>query len=276
LVKGDFSSAIALAEKATTETGGQFDRRMYVYALGAASLAYGFLGLWDNAVKKGQDGLNAANNASEDSLISFTANFLSWVYSQKGDLRLAVEYNDLATQKARTLADTVWSRGFSSRISCQRGDIRRGIEMLTTLLPIGKAGHHAMTQLWVLTFLAEGYLLALDFSKATETAEEGLRVATECESKTYAGWLHRILGETALHTAQDQAVAHFEKAISIFNEIKAPNELALAYLGMGRLHKLRGEYAEARRYLADALEIFERLGTLIEPEKVRKELAELP
>jgi len=45
---------------------------------------------------------------------------------------------------------------------------------------------------------------------------------------------------------------------------------------MGRLHKLRGEYAKARRYLTQALEIFERLGTLIEPDKVRKELAELP
>ena len=32
----------------------------------------------------------------------------------------------------------------------------------------------------------------------------------------------------------------------------------------------------ACRYLTQALEIFERLGTLIEPEKVRKELGELP
>ena len=32
----------------------------------------------------------------------------------------------------------------------------------------------------------------------------------------------------------------------------------------------------ACRYLAEALVIYERLGTLIEPEKVRKELAELP
>ena len=45
---------------------------------------------------------------------------------------------------------------------------------------------------------------------------------------------------------------------------------------MGRYHKLQGECAEARRYLTQALEIFERLGTLMEPEKVRKELAELP
>lgn len=43
----------------------------------------------------------------------------------------------------------------------------------------------------------------------------------------------------------------------------------------GRLHKLRGEHAEARRYLTQALESFERLGTLIAPNKVRKGLAEL-
>ena len=34
--------------------------------------------------------------------------------------------------------------------------------------------------------------------------------------------------------------------------------------------------ADAREYLTKALEIFERLGTLIEPDKVREELAELP
>ena len=45
---------------------------------------------------------------------------------------------------------------------------------------------------------------------------------------------------------------------------------------MGHLHKLRAEYPEARRYLTQALEIFERLGTLLEPDKVRRELAELP
>jgi len=84
------------------------------------------------------------------------------------------------------------------------------------------------------------------------------------------------LRDTTLGTGLDQAAPHFEKAISICREIKAENELALAYSGMGRLHKLRGECADARRYLTQALEIFERLGTLIEPDKVRKELAELP
>ena len=48
------------------------------------------------------------------------------------------------------------------------------------------------------------------------------------------------------------------------------------YVVCSRLQKLRGEYAENLRYLTQALDIFERLGTLIEPVKVRKELGELP
>jgi tetratricopeptide (TPR) repeat protein len=73
-----------------------------------------------------------------------------------------------------------------------------------------------------------------------------------------------------------QAAAYFEKSITVLQEIKAENELALAYAGYGRLNKQKGKIAQAREYLTKALEIFEQLGTLIEPNKVREELAGLP
>ena len=38
----------------------------------------------------------------------------------------------------------------------------------------------------------------------------------------------------------------------------------------------KGHMAQARDYLTRALEIFERLGTLGEPDRVRQALAELP
>jgi tetratricopeptide (TPR) repeat protein len=83
-------------------------------------------------------------------------------------------------------------------------------------------------------------------------------------------------GGCVLKTNPTQATPHFEKSIAILREIKAENELAMAYAGYGRLHKKQGEIARAREYLTKALEIFERLGTLIEPDKVREKLAELP
>ena len=55
------------------------------------------------------------------------------------------------------------------------------------------------------------------------------------------------------------AGTHFEQAISVSREIKAENELALAYSGMGRFRKQQGNTGQARDYLRKALEIFERL-----------------
>ena len=90
------------------------------------------------------------------------------------------------------------------------------------------------------------------------------------------GFAHRLLGEISLKTSPAQAAPHFEKSIAIFQEIKAKNELAMAYEGYGRLHKQQGRITEARKYLLKAVEIFERLASPIEPNKVREVLAELP
>ena len=42
-----------------------------------------------------------------------------------------------------------------------------------------------------------------------------------------------------------------------------------------QIFKVEGDLEKARDYMTQALEIFERLGTLDEPEKVRTELAEM-
>ena len=71
--------------------------------------------------------------------------------------------------------------------------------------------------------------------------------------------------------------------VDLFNDfggelgyIEAEKRLAQAYAGYGRLHEQKGQIEKARDYLSKALDIFERLGTLIEPEKVREILADLP
>jgi tetratricopeptide (TPR) repeat protein len=125
-------------------------------------------------------------------------------------------------------------------------------------------------------FLGEGYWLAGKDDKARQTLEKGLEMSERYGARYFAGFAHRFLGEIALKKKPDQAARYFEKSIAIFQEIKAQNELALAYAGYGQLLKEQGEIERAREFLTNALEIFERLGTLIEPEKVRGILADLP
>ena len=253
----------------------QFNLRWHTYALSIASRAYACLGRWDEAVEEVQKALSVAEEFSDNSLISFVAWNLSIVYSWKGDLARAVEYGELAVEKAPTPADKAWAQRSLGWALCRAGEPNRGIELLTTVLSIIRAGRFVSVEPPLMCFLGEGYWLAGEDEKARQTLEKGLEMAERYGVRYEIGFAHRLLGEISLKNNPDQAAPHFEKASSICKEIKAENELALAYSGMGRFHKQQGNTEQAREYLTKALEIFERLGTLIEPEKVKKELGEL-
>ena len=166
-------------------------------------------------------------------------------------------------------------------VLCRAGNPSQCVEILAELIPVYRAGRFVSMEMFFALFLGEGYWLVGEYDKATQTLEECLEIAERCGMKFFKGSTHRLLGEMALTTNPTQlgeplAASHFEKSIAVLREIKAENELALAYAGYGRLHKQQGDVTQARADLTQALEIFERLGTLGEPEKVRQTLTVLP
>jgi tetratricopeptide (TPR) repeat protein len=274
--RGDYHQVLALKEDFLQTMEQSFNLHSYTWVLSAASRAYACLGRWDEAVEEGKKALSVAEEFSDNSLISFVVWNLSIAYSSKGDLARAVECGELAVQKAPTPADKALAQRALGWAWCRSGETTRGIELLTTVLPIFRAGRFINSEIPLMCFLGEGYWLAGEDDKARQTLEEGLEMAERYGVRYYAGFAHRLLGESVLKTNPTQAVPHFEKSIAIFREIKADNGLAMAYAGYGRLHKKQGEIARAREYLTKALEIFERLATPIEPNNVREVLAELP
>jgi len=254
----------------------QLNLRFHTYALSLASRAYACLGRWNEAAEEGQKALSVAEEFSDNSLISWSASNLSISYTWRGDLARAVECGELAVQKAPTPVDKAFAQRSLGWAWCRSGETTRGIEFLTTVLPILRAGRFIPTEIPLMCFLGEGYWLAGENDKARQTLEKGLEMAESYEMRYYVGFTRRLLGEIALKTNPTQAAPHFEISIAILREIKAENELALAFVGYGRLYKQQNQITQAREYLMKALEIFERLGTLLEPEKVREILAELP
>jgi tetratricopeptide (TPR) repeat protein len=274
--RGDFERVLALKDDVLRTMEQQFNLRFHTFALSIAARAYACLGRWDEAVKEAQKALSVAEEFSDNSLISFVSWNLSIAYTWKGDLARAVEYGELSFQKAPTLGDKAWAQRSLGWALCRSGETERGIELLTTVLPIFRTGQFISGEINLTCYLGEGYWLAGEDIKARQTLEEGLELAERCGVRYYAGFAQRLLGEIALKTNPTQAVSLFEKSIAIFQEIKAENELALAYAGYGKLQKQQRQFAQAQEYLKKALEIFDRLGTLIEPEKIREILAELP
>jgi predicted ATPase len=274
--RGDFERVLELKKDVFRTLEQQFNLRFHSYALAIAARAYACMGRWGKAVEEAQKALSAAEEFSDNSLISFVAWNLSIAYTLKGDLARAVEYGELAVEKAPTHADRAWAQRSLGWAFCRSGELKRGIELLNTVLPIIRAGRFVTVEIPLISFLGEGYWLVGENEKARQTLKKGLEMAEQYGLRFEIGFARRLLGEIFLKNKPAQAASHFEKSIAIFQEIKAENEMALAYAGYGRLHKQQGRIAEARKYLMKALEIFERLATPIEPNKVRTLLAELP
>jgi len=275
-IMGDFEGALALREKLIRKSDEGFVLHWHERALQVGVTVLSILGRWPEALQEGQRALSIAQQYGDRHNISQTAVHMSWAYLRKGDLNQAIKYGEMAVENAPTPFDRALGRACLAQAWCRMGELRKGIDILEEVVTIFRAGQYAPIEIYSGIELAQGYSLIGEQEKARKIAEYCIESAERCGARYFVALAYRLLGELALKTKHQEAAPHLEQAISIFAEIKAENDLGLAFSSMGRLHKLRGEYAEARRYLTQALEIFERLGTLIEPDKVRKELAELP
>jgi tetratricopeptide (TPR) repeat protein len=159
---------------------------------------------------------------------------------------------------------------------CHAGEAEKGIQILTGLLSVFRAAGNVVLELWTGVFLADGCRAARRYEEAEQTAREVLEMAGRCGSRWWASVAGFVLGESLSEGDPKHATHHFEESITGFRETKAEAWLPLAYAGYGRLHRQQGNIEQARDYLTRALEIFERVGILLEPDRVRKELAELP
>jgi tetratricopeptide (TPR) repeat protein len=147
-------------------------------------------------------------------------------------------------------------------------------QIVTTERGAGFVWGENLNTLW----LGEAYWLAGEYDSARQTLEALLDPAERHGMRLILASAHRLLGEIVLatNTAQCEAplaALHFERSMAILQQIGAENELALTYTGYGRLHQQQRNRAQARTYLTRALAIFERLGTLHEPERIRQLLA---
>lgn len=254
----------------------KFELMLYVHAFITSSVAFYHMGQFDKAIKSSKEALKMAEKYSNSSYIAFACTFTAWPYIQKGDMAHASEYTEIALRNAKTPRDEILARAGHALNLTRSGDAHQGTEMLAEYVPMFQAVRYYTALGFVLCFLSEGYLLVDEYDKAVQTLESLLELSGTYNMKQSLGIAYYLFGEVALKTDPQQAPTYFKKSISIFQKIKAEYYLARAYAGYGRFHKQQGDMAQAREYLTKALEIFERLGVLDEPDKVKKELADLP
>jgi len=277
LYLGNYDEALQFEKRALRILATHFDLRWYAWCLAAASWTCSCMGRWDEAVEKGLQELAIAEQYSDSSLVSFAHWNISIAYNYKGDEPRARQHADLAVAAAPTPADKVWAQSHLGWAMARAGAADEGARLLATLGPLYQACRFVPGEIFNATYLGEAYCHAGAVEAAQKTLFEVLDLAGQSGMKFYWGIAHRLLGDIAVvnnvpEAELSAAVEHFEQSIAILGEIGARSELAYAHAGYGRLCRKAGRLTEARNNFIRALELFDDLGTLIEPEQVREDL----
>jgi tetratricopeptide (TPR) repeat protein len=278
--QGNYDAVTPWRTKALRVFEQNFDLYHSMGARVGAAWAYAQQGRWQEAVDECEGSLRLGHEHQDDSVVAFSAMLLAYTHASRGDVERAVERAELAVERAPNPGDRCYAQTFLGFVLCRSGQAARAVEVLESVGPLWEASRYSSGQVVNEIFLGEAYWRADRLEAAGRTLEAVSEQAGQTGRRFWVGSAQRLLGEVACEADRTpeggaQAAAHLARSISVLGEIGAENELALAHAGYGRLCQQRGQTAGAREHLTRALEIFDRLGTLGEPERTRATLAEL-
>jgi len=280
LTAANYDAVASLKVRALEVFEQHFDPLHYTWTRTAAAWVLVQQGAWAEAIEEAEAGLRVGEEHGNDSLISFSAFVLCMAYTEKGQMDEALRYGGFGLSKAPTPVEQIWTLSAISQTWSRTGQAEQTVEALAPVAPLYVEANFLLGIVWGGTNLGEAYLRAGRLAEAAGTLAAVVDVAESKGARFYLGSALRFLGEVTRQAdpsahGQQEAAAHFERSMAVLTEIGARNELAHAHAGCGRLHRDRGDGDEARRHLTRALEIFGDLGTLGEPDAIRKELVEL-
>ena len=269
---GDYDSAAAFHEKCLEQLAMEFHPIWHMYGYAGVALAYLMAGRWDDALRKVDEAAAIGAERSDSGTVSFEASIGSLVCLEKRDWTRALEYAHEANEIAPTLYFRGLAYGFLASGLCHTGAGEQGLPILEQIVPMIKASRHELAWIIVAWRLADAYLVAGDLDQARDVLADVHESARRSKAKFFSGASGRGLAEIALAEGNvAQALRHLMPAIETLRKSNSESELALALGALGRARQLIGDEAGAEMHLREAVQILDRIGTRVEPERLRKE-----
>jgi predicted ATPase/class 3 adenylate cyclase len=277
LDRGDFFAALASCEDALHALDRKFELQSYVRTRAAATAVNAYLGRWEQAIEQGKKAMEIAEQYGDAGATSFAAMVATWNYAFMGDLEQALATADFAVSRGTAPADQLFAQGSRALVQCKMGHAAQAANVLADVVAVIRPMKFPACETFGL-YYCEALFQSGELAKAKLQLGECLKVIEPSDARFYVACARRLLGEVALAEGGEQlsaAAGYFESSIAMLEKLGAENELALAWTGYARLHQKMGDRGVARQYLTRALSTFERLGTRIEPDRLRRTLAEL-
>jgi class 3 adenylate cyclase/tetratricopeptide (TPR) repeat protein len=192
-----------------------------------------------------------------------------WTHIQRGEVDPGIRCCEEALALSPSPFDAAMARAVLGYGLVKVGKAETGIGMLAEAVEWFDRSHLVFTRTWYAIWLADAYLRAGDAANARRLGEEVLARSQERGYRYFEGMAERLLGTALASVEPAVAALHIEAALRILEEVGARNEVAKVLMASGQLRRDAGDLAGARAVLEEALAIFEELGTLDEPPRVK-------
>jgi tetratricopeptide (TPR) repeat protein len=194
---------------------------------------------------------------------------------QRGDVEAGLRCYEEALALSPIPFDAAMARAGRAYGLVKSGEVAAGVADLEEAVAWFEQSNLRFTvSSWSLR-LVEGYLQTGERLRAREILERVLATCQEFGHRHLEGAAQRLLGEVLAETDASAAAAHLEAAARTLEDVGARDELARALVSRASLVRRAGDPTGARRLLERALALFEELGTVDEPPRVRAVLAAL-
>jgi class 3 adenylate cyclase/tetratricopeptide (TPR) repeat protein len=197
------------------------------------------------------------------------------LHTQQGDFRAGIQCCEEALALSPIPFDAAMARATHAYGVIKRGDLAEGIAELegavAWFVQSKLSFTHALFSLW----LVDGYLRQGERAKAHAILDTTMTTIRGLGYRHLEGVGERLMGMVLTLTDPAVAATHLESAARILEEVGARNEVAKVLAAQAELRRAAGDSPGACQLFEQALVIFEKLGTLDEPPRVRAALAEL-
>jgi tetratricopeptide (TPR) repeat protein len=220
------------------------------------------LGAFAEGRRYGEEALRLATLEGRGSTPANIRSRLGRLYLAQGDLEHAIQVLEQGLALCRASGDwsqlrpTVASLGYAyalqGRLAEGRALLEEGIrEGIRT----GGVGNHARWVVW----LSEVCRLAGRGEEAWQHARQALDLARQLKARGDEALALHQLGVVQAHTDPPdvaQAIAHYQQALALADELGMRPLQAHCHLGLGTLYATIGRHAEARAELGTAIELY--------------------
>jgi len=272
---GDLDSAVAAGERALAILEARGSLWWACRALWQMAPAANALGDWERAIGYCRRALEHGEAANDLRLRIVGWSRIGGTLVQRGDPAGALECCAEALRLSPAPFDAAMVKAVRGYALIKSGDLESGIALLGEAVSWFERSRLRYTRSQYALWLSEGYIRAGQLDKARSVLTGVLRQSREVGYRHLEGVTERLLGQCLLAGDPDSAASHLEAGARILEEVGAQNDFAKALAAQAALARRAGDVPRARELFERALSIFDKLGTLDEPARVRAALLTL-